>query len=129
VLLTISIANCSLSVLTICWVLLCTLQTYVLPSLTFSRPCRSTLNGICAACGKAGALIGSTVFVFATSRFGEENVMIACSGVSLIGMVITLYFVSDPILDDGFDSDMASSGVPMRTVISKPSLLDYFDTV
>jgi MFS transporter, PHS family, inorganic phosphate transporter len=105
------------------------LKTYVLPSLTFSRTCRSTLNGICAACGKAGALIGSTMFVFAASRFGEEVVLMACSGVSLIGMVVTLCCVSENIPIDEQDSETAASRVPMRTVISEPSLVDYYDTV
>jgi MFS transporter, PHS family, inorganic phosphate transporter len=94
--------------------------------MTFSRPCRSTLNGICAACGKAGALIGSMLFVFAASRFGEEVVMLACAGVSLFGMVVTLSCVSETLMSEEDNGD--ESAVPMRVVISEPSLLDYFDT-
>lgn len=69
------------------------------------------------------------MFVFAASRFGEEVVMMACSGVSLIGMVVTLSCVSDTIIHDGEDSEKDTSRVPMRTVISEPSLMDYYDTV
>ena len=96
--------------------------------MTFSRPCRSTLNGICAACGKAGALIGSTAFVFAASALGEEVVLLACAGISLIGMLVTLSCVPDIAEQDDEKKDSDSS-VPMRVVISEPSLLDYFDTI
>jgi TctA family transporter len=69
------------------------------------------------------------MFVFAASRFGEEIVMMACSGISLIGMVVTLFCVSETIIQGGEDSETAASRVPMRTVISEPSLVDYYDRV
>jgi len=47
---------------------------FLLPSMTFSRTCRSTLNGISAACGKAGALLGATIFVNASNDFGQVTV-------------------------------------------------------
>lgn len=34
--------------------------TFLLPSVTFSKDCRSTLNGISASCGKIGALLGAS---------------------------------------------------------------------
>lgn len=65
--------------------------TFMLPSLTFSPGCRSTLNGICAACGKIGALAGVTFFGPAASKFGDSAVMLMCSGLSLLGFLLTCY--------------------------------------
>eukprot|EP00578_Thalassiosira_sp_NH16_P031354 CAMPEP_0181080080 /NCGR_PEP_ID=MMETSP1071-20121207/2377_1 /TAXON_ID=35127 /ORGANISM="Thalassiosira sp., Strain NH16" /LENGTH=455 /DNA_ID=CAMNT_0023161535 /DNA_START=101 /DNA_END=1465 /DNA_ORIENTATION=+ len=36
--------------------------TFLLPSVTYSEDCRSTLNGISAAAGKLGALMGASLF-------------------------------------------------------------------
>jgi len=63
--------------------------TFMMPSLTFSPQCRSTLNGICAACGKTGALLGATLFAPAAQYYGAAIVMLACSVVSLVGLVLT----------------------------------------
>jgi len=64
-------------------------STFMLPSLTFSRTCRSTLNGLCAASGKVGALIGATIFVMAANRFGAQCVFICCSLLALLGCTMT----------------------------------------
>jgi PHS family inorganic phosphate transporter-like MFS transporter len=65
--------------------------TFMLPSLTFSPGCRSTLNGICAACGKIGALAGVTLFEPTAAKFGDSAVMLLCSGLSLLGFLLTCY--------------------------------------
>lgn len=67
--------------------------TFMLPSLTFSPGCRSTLNGICAACGKMGALAGAILFVHTAAHFGDSAVMLICSFLSFIGFVFTRYGV------------------------------------
>jgi len=64
--------------------------TFMLPSMTFSPGCRSTMNGICAACGKGGALVGSMVFQPASVAFGNDTVMMICAGVSVFSLGITL---------------------------------------
>ena len=61
-----------------------------MPSITFSRPCRSTLNGICAASGKVGALLGSIIFLPLATWLGNDKVMIVCSSVSVIAAFMTL---------------------------------------
>lgn len=111
--------------------------TYLLPSMTFSKGCRSTLNGVCAACGKVGALIGSMIFARAAQRFGEEVVFLACAVISFVGCIITLLCVSvqvgsneseevdlrkvqRPIVEERLDK------VPMKVFISSPSLIDYY---
>lgn len=113
--------------------------TFMLPSMTFSRSCRSTLNCIYAAFGKAGALIGTVVFVTATDRFGEKAVFIACALVSFGGCLISwLCISSDVRMDDdgdGIEGHMAAvqqswneeshNKAPMRVVYSEPSLMDY----
>ena len=58
--------------------------TFMLPSMTFSVNCRSTLNGICAASGKAGALLGAFLFKPASEIFGDDVVMLFCSGISIV---------------------------------------------
>lgn len=63
--------------------------TFMLPSLTFSKECRSTLNGISAASGKMGALLGSTAFEPVAKRYGDAIVMILCAGVSAVGFLLT----------------------------------------
>ena len=67
--------------------------TFLLPSVTYSKECRSTLNGISAACGKAGALVGASLFAPASDILGEQFVMISCGCVSLLGWLLTKLFV------------------------------------
>lgn len=50
--------------------------TFLLPSVTYSNDCRSTLNGISAAAGKLGALVGASAFEPAADAWGESTVMI-----------------------------------------------------
>jgi PHS family inorganic phosphate transporter-like MFS transporter len=110
--------------------------TYLLPSMTFSEGCRSTLNGVCAACGKVGALIGTMIFATAAQRFGEEVVFLACAVVSFAGCIITLLCVSaqvgnndseevDPSRVQRHILEERLTDVPMKEVISSPSLFDY----
>jgi PHS family inorganic phosphate transporter-like MFS transporter len=69
--------------------------TFMLPSMTFSRPCRSTLNGICAACGKTGALLGSYIFLPLASQLGDANVLILCGMVSMLSAILTFSYTED----------------------------------
>lgn len=63
--------------------------TFMLPSLTFSPDCRSTLNGISAASGKAGALLGSIVFEPLADKYGDGTVMFLCAITSVLGAILT----------------------------------------
>lgn len=65
--------------------------TFMLPSLTFSPECRSTLNGISAASGKAGALIGSIMFEPVAKKYGDGTVMFLCAFTSIFGGIITVF--------------------------------------
>lgn len=118
--------------------------TFMLPSITFSRDCRSTLNGVCAASGKAGALIGASVFISASNEYGQITVFFCCAGLSFIGCIITLCCVRGhagqqdesillphPDEDDCIDraepdsENVNSVRQKMKTVHSEPCLLDY----
>ncbi len=61
----------------------------MMPSMTFSRPCRSTLNGVCAASGKLGALLGATLFVPLANWLGNDRVMMICATVSVVAATMT----------------------------------------
>jgi MFS transporter, PHS family, inorganic phosphate transporter len=63
--------------------------TFMLPSLTFSPDCRSTLSGISAASGKAGALLGSIVFEPLADKYGDGTVMFLCALTSILGAILT----------------------------------------
>jgi PHS family inorganic phosphate transporter-like MFS transporter len=63
--------------------------TFILPSLTFSPPCRNTLNGVSAAAGKLGALLGAILFEPASQAYGSDHVMLACAAISIVGLLLT----------------------------------------
>ena len=69
--------------------------TFMLPSITFSPSCRSTLNGISAACGKMGALIGATSFDPVAEALGDAYVMMICALISIIGLLLTIFCVQE----------------------------------
>eukprot|EP00977_Amphora_coffeiformis_P007743 scaffold1695_cov167-Amphora_coffeaeformis.AAC.13 len=77
--------------------------TFVLPSLVYSPECRTTFNGISAACGKLGALCGATLFAIAADAWGDRVVMLICSCIALVAFVMTKRFVriqTDMVLTD-----------------------------
>lgn len=82
--------------------------TFMLPSLTFSPDCRSTLNGISAASGKAGALIGSIMFEPVVAKYGDSTVMSLCAMISILAGVITIYCTNPP----------SSTGTRTRRIVS-----------
>jgi PHS family inorganic phosphate transporter-like MFS transporter len=106
--------------------------TYVLPSMTFSKSCRSTMNGVCAASGKAGALLGTVIFAMAADRFGQQVVMVVCATLSFVGAALTQFCVSEGLLakssKEEDDREAAKrSTLTMKVVWSEPSLIDYCD--
>ncbi|CAM9493408.1 unnamed protein product [Scytosiphon promiscuus] len=83
--------------------------TFMLPSLTFPDQVRGSLNGISAAAGKLGALMGSLLFKPAAEAWHVGPVLVLCALISLAGGVLTLAFVDSgehsPILVGAEDSD------------------------
>ena len=82
----------------------------MLPSITFSRPIRSTLNGICAASGKIGALLGALLFLPLATWVGDAQVIKLCACVSLIGAILTFFFTGVGIDDDNNDEGVEGDG-------------------
>eukprot|EP00658_Telonema_sp_P-2_P011976 TRINITY_DN14576_c0_g1_i4.p1 TRINITY_DN14576_c0_g1~~TRINITY_DN14576_c0_g1_i4.p1 ORF type:complete len:246 (-),score=71.68 TRINITY_DN14576_c0_g1_i4:66-803(-) len=69
--------------------------TFALPAETFPAQVRTTLNGFSAALGKAGATLGSSTFKKIEDSTSLGFTMVLCAGVSLLGLVITYFFVLD----------------------------------
>ena len=67
--------------------------TFILPSLVYSPECRSTFNGLSAACGKLGALVGATMFAPLDRVFHEEAVMLMCAVTAVVALAMTVFFV------------------------------------
>lgn len=67
--------------------------TFILPSLCFSPEHRTTWNGISAACGKLGALVGASLFKPAADSFGDNVVMLICACLSVVAYFLTFCFV------------------------------------
>lgn len=63
--------------------------TFLLPSVTYSHDCRSTLNGISAAAGKMGALLGASVFEPTADVLGDGMIMLICSAISVVALILT----------------------------------------
>ena len=59
----------------------------------YSPECRSTWNGISAASGKLGALLGATLFEPAADEWGDPSVMKICSGLAISAFGLTYWFV------------------------------------
>jgi len=77
--------------------------TFVLPTEMYPTPIRSTCHGISAACGKAGAAIGSFGFSIWVSNesFGYAGAWYTFAAISLVSIPITWFFTFDN--DAGID--------------------------
>ncbi len=91
--------------------------TFMLPSMTFSPSCRSTLNGLSAASGKLGALLGATMFEPTAREFGSGFVMLLCSAMSFCGACMTVYGVKS---DTGLGSSLVEKKNKTRIAANRP---------
>lgn len=78
--------------------------TYVLPAAVYDKDVRSTMNGLSAALGKLGAVVGAYVFGAIATETGYPTVMVACGVLSLFGA-----FVSHRYIADGLDAPQEES--------------------
>mmetsp|Transcript_17906 Transcript_17906/g.46939 ORF Transcript_17906/g.46939 Transcript_17906/m.46939 type:complete len:188 (+) Transcript_17906:215-778(+) len=69
--------------------------TFVLPSQLFPKSHRSTLNGIAAASGKAGAMVGAFGLEEVVSIFGFEATMAIVAVTALISIGVTQSLIPD----------------------------------
>jgi len=85
--------------------------TFILPSETFPTEVRSTLNGVCAACGKLGAVVGSSMFKPLVGAFGTQFVFFCCAVCAGLGIILTAFCVDDRRGHDMVgDSEVALTG-------------------
>ena len=71
------------------------MTTFILPQESYPMHIRSTCNGISAALGKFGAIIGAATFAPADEEEGLSFALIMCAGLSLVGAVMTMMFTLD----------------------------------
>lgn len=105
----------------------------MMPSMTFSRPCRSTLNGVCAASGKIGALIGASLFVPLANWLGNDRMMIICATVSIVAATMTTVLSSAiedkmEVPDDHKKVPTVSSEAHLLALMQKPAQKIYMDS-
>lgn len=87
--------------------------TFVLPSMTYSPKCRSTLNGVSAAAGKLGAFLGATMFEPLSESMGNDTIMIFCGVIALVSFLITLWSIDGNVgrgREDPEDEDEEEKG-------------------
>lgn len=71
--------------------------TYVLPAEVFPTKIRSTCHGLSAACGKAGAAIGTIVMGPMLEQWGVGVTLMVCGGVCAAGYLMTVLFVDETV--------------------------------
>ncbi|CAN0310853.1 unnamed protein product, partial [Phaeothamnion confervicola] len=67
--------------------------TFAMPSLVFPAAVRGSMNGVSAACGKLGALLGAAAFAPLADAWGIGPVLVLCGIISAGGGLLTLALV------------------------------------
>lgn len=75
--------------------------TFILPAETFPKEIRSTYNGMCAACGKLGAVVGVFGFGPLSRMTSFPFVMTLCACVSALGMALSHFCIGAENLVEG----------------------------
>jgi PHS family inorganic phosphate transporter-like MFS transporter len=90
--------------------------TFVLPQETFPVEVRSTFNGFSAALAKLGAVVGVVVYGPLAEIMGLPLTLVVCAIVSLLGGVITYFFINDQVkMDDKQLSLLAEPSLEPRS--------------
>ena len=88
------------------------ITTFVMPAAVFRKEVRASFNGISAAMGKCGAVIGAFLFpAIGTGIAGVIVIMSICTLSGITGAAVTIGYLKDGIINDGEDS-----GVPIKVV-------------
>jgi len=85
---------------------------YSLPAALFPREIRATCNGICAACGKMGAVVGSFAFYYIAegTSAGYTIVLAICCVLAFAGALVTHQYIhAKELLND--DLELEHQGV------------------
>jgi PHS family inorganic phosphate transporter-like MFS transporter len=75
--------------------------TFCLPARTFPKASRSTFNGISAAMGKAGAVVGTAMFPPILQAGGIAAALGVSSFIALLGALLTWLFVESEFIPQG----------------------------
>ena len=84
--------------------------TFVLPSATYPREMRSTMNGLSSAAGKLGAVLGTEVLPILKLNYNLNVVLYFCFCVCVFGGLLTEWAVED---DAKADPDAADRDAPL----------------
>eukprot|EP00438_Fugacium_kawagutii_P018512 Skav201485 [mRNA] locus=scaffold828:231754:241438:- [translate_table: standard] len=99
--------------------------TFILPSESFPREVRSSLNGFCAACGKFGAVVGSSMFKPLIVAAGTSFVFICCAVCALLGIIVTVCCIEDrrgqDMMGEEESSTLASSRLIAKNLLVEVS--------
>lgn len=70
--------------------------TFILPAETYPKEIRATFNGISAACGKLGAVVGAYMFGPLVMSTSLMFVMWFCGILAFIGAIAAFFFIEKP---------------------------------
>jgi MFS family permease len=96
------------------------ITSYALPSALFEKDIRCSFNGIAAAMGKLGAIVGAYTFYY-IAKVSVPAVLVVCVLVSLLGLVSTYYLIDlDAISSDEQQQQLQLQQQVLHAVHSVP---------
>ncbi len=80
--------------------------TFVMPAAVFRKEVRASFNGISAAMGKVGAVVGAFAFpaIGQSGSSGVVVIMILCCVAGIAGAAITWFYLNPEMVNDGDNS-------------------------
>lgn len=73
--------------------------TFIIPSEIYPRAVNATCNGVSAAFGKVGAIIGTAGFPPALDNIGLDGIMYVCAGIAACGIMVTWFILDKESVD------------------------------
>jgi PHS family inorganic phosphate transporter-like MFS transporter len=69
--------------------------TYIMPARVYPKEVRTTFNGVSAACGKLGAVVGVYMFSAIADSSSYPVVMVVSALISLVGALVSHNFIRE----------------------------------
>jgi len=88
------------------------MTTYMLPQESFPTEVRASLNGIAAAAGKVGAIVGASAFAPTARVYGLGSTFGCCAVFALAGLFLTIFFVPDMRKEEDGRTVLDPKGAP-----------------
>jgi len=92
----------------------------VLPAAAFPSEVRSTFHGLSAACAKLGAVAGTFLYQPIADKFGFAAVMWVQAALCIIGMLISIKYISPNYDSDEQFLSSDYTGVQATTIYPDP---------